>query len=149
MTLPSTAAAPVNTTTLHQDFADISPLLAVRTSEDGLVRIPIQQRGIKPRKGIPAADKCCDRQATVRINCRESKSRAQHVCQEVLAEDRVERYGSFLSIRLRGWKGATLVKLFDRVGRGILLTHTLGRTFLSEACAVLARVRTIKPVLDR
>jgi hypothetical protein len=25
MTLPSTAAAPVNTTALHQDFADISP----------------------------------------------------------------------------------------------------------------------------
>ncbi len=76
----------------------------------------------------------------MRINCRESKIRAQHLCQEVLAED--------LSIRLRGWKGATLIKLFDRVGRGILLTHA-GRTFLSEARAVLARVRTIKPVLDR
>src|SRR6266446_4232610 len=95
------------------------PLLAVRTAEAGLVRIPLHHVNcINPREGIPAGDECCDRLATVRINCRESKSRAQHLCQEVLAEDRVGRYGSFLSIRLRGWKGATLIKLFDRVGRG-------------------------------
>jgi hypothetical protein len=35
MTLPSTAATPVNKTP-HQDFADIFPLLAVRTAEAGL-----------------------------------------------------------------------------------------------------------------
>jgi len=122
---------------------------AVRTAKAGLDRIPLPPRKcINPREAIPAGDECCDRLATARIICRESKSRAQHLCQEVLAEDRVERYGSFLSIRLRGRKGATLIKLFDRVGRGILLTHT-GRTFLSEARAALARVRTIKPVLDR
>jgi DNA-binding transcriptional LysR family regulator len=38
------------------------------------------------------------------------------------------------------------VKLFDRVGRGIVLTHT-GRTFLSEARAVLARARSAEQAL--
>ena len=38
------------------------------------------------------------------------------------------------------------VKLFDRVGRGIALTHT-GRAFLAEARAVLARARAAEQVL--
>jgi ABC-type molybdenum transport system ATPase subunit/photorepair protein PhrA len=38
MTLPSTAATPANKT-LHQDFADIFSLLAVRKAEAGLVWI--------------------------------------------------------------------------------------------------------------
>jgi DNA-binding transcriptional LysR family regulator len=38
------------------------------------------------------------------------------------------------------------VKLFDRVGRGIVLTHA-GRTFLAEARAVLARARGAEQVL--
>jgi len=38
------------------------------------------------------------------------------------------------------------IKLFDRVGRGIVLTHT-GRTFLSEARAVLARARAAEQAL--
>jgi len=38
------------------------------------------------------------------------------------------------------------IKLFDRVGRGIVLTHT-GRTFLTEARAVLARARAAEQVL--
>jgi DNA-binding transcriptional LysR family regulator len=38
------------------------------------------------------------------------------------------------------------IKLFDRVGRGIVLTHT-GRTFLAEARAVLARAHGAEQVL--
>ena len=38
------------------------------------------------------------------------------------------------------------IKLFDRVGRGIVLTHT-GRTFLGEARAVLGRARGAEQVL--
>ena len=38
------------------------------------------------------------------------------------------------------------IKLFDRIGRGIVLTHT-GRTFLSEARAVLARARSAEQTL--
>jgi DNA-binding transcriptional LysR family regulator len=38
------------------------------------------------------------------------------------------------------------IKLFDRVGRGIVLTHT-GRTFLAEARAVLARARAAEQTL--
>ena len=38
------------------------------------------------------------------------------------------------------------IKLFDRVGRGIALTHT-GRTFLAEARAVLKRARDAEQVL--
>jgi DNA-binding transcriptional LysR family regulator len=38
------------------------------------------------------------------------------------------------------------IRLFDRVGRGIVLTHT-GRTFLGEARAVLARARGAEHVL--
>ena len=38
------------------------------------------------------------------------------------------------------------IKLFDRVGRGIVLTHT-GRTFLPEARAVLARAHGAEQVL--
>src|ERR1700760_2819951 len=38
------------------------------------------------------------------------------------------------------------ITLFDRVGRGIVLTHT-GRTFLSEARAVLARARSAEQAL--
>src|SRR5258706_661034 len=131
MTLPSTATAPANKT-LHQDFADISPSsLFVRPRPVWSGSHYLHVNCINPREGIPAGDECCDRLATVRINCRESKSRAQHLCQEVLAEVRVGRYGSFLSIRLRGWKGATLIKLFDRVGGDILLTHA-GRTSLAR-----------------
>src|SRR5579871_118125 len=39
------------------------------------------------------------------------------------------------------------IKLFDRVGRGIVLTHT-GRTFLTEARAVLARARAAEQTLQ-
>src|ERR1700681_2510110 len=39
------------------------------------------------------------------------------------------------------------IKLFDRVGRGIVLTQT-GRDFLNEARAVLARARAAAQVLD-
>src|SRR6185437_1510654 len=39
------------------------------------------------------------------------------------------------------------VKLFDRIGRGIALTHT-GRDFLVEARAVLARTRAAAQVLS-
>jgi len=38
------------------------------------------------------------------------------------------------------------IKLFDRIGRGIVLTHS-GRTFLSEARAVLARARSAEQTL--
>lgn len=38
------------------------------------------------------------------------------------------------------------VKLFDRIGRGIVLTHT-GRSFLSEARAVLARAHSAEQAL--
>ena len=38
------------------------------------------------------------------------------------------------------------IRLFDRVGRGIVLTHA-GRTFLAEARAVLARARGAEQVL--
>jgi DNA-binding transcriptional LysR family regulator len=38
------------------------------------------------------------------------------------------------------------IKLFDRIGRGIVLTHT-GCTFLSEARAVLARARSAEQTL--
>jgi len=38
------------------------------------------------------------------------------------------------------------VKLFDRVGRGIVLTHT-GRSFLAEARAVLTRARSAEQAL--
>src|SRR5271170_5768428 len=38
------------------------------------------------------------------------------------------------------------VKLFDRIGRGIVLTHT-GRSFLSEARAVLARAHGAEQTL--
>jgi DNA-binding transcriptional LysR family regulator len=38
------------------------------------------------------------------------------------------------------------IKLFDRIGRGIVLTHT-GRTFLLEARAVLARARSAEQAL--
>jgi DNA-binding transcriptional LysR family regulator len=38
------------------------------------------------------------------------------------------------------------IKLFDRIGRGIVLTHT-GRTFLTEARAVLARAHSAEQVL--
>jgi DNA-binding transcriptional LysR family regulator len=39
------------------------------------------------------------------------------------------------------------IKLFDRVGRGIVLTHT-GRTFLTDARAVLARARAAEQTLQ-
>src|SRR6516165_9200495 len=58
-------------------------LLAVRTSEAGKVRIHYPHLScINPRQGIPDEDECCDRKATVPINCRESKSRTQHVCRD-------------------------------------------------------------------
>ena len=39
------------------------------------------------------------------------------------------------------------IKLFDRIGRGIVLTQT-GRDFLNEAREVVARVKTAAQVLD-
>src|ERR1700723_3806499 len=39
------------------------------------------------------------------------------------------------------------IKLFDRIGRGIVLTQT-GRDFLGEARAVLARAKAAAQVLD-
>jgi len=43
-------------------------------------------------------------------------------------------------------EGRYRIKLFDRVGRGIMLTHG-GRTFLSEARAVLARAHSAEQAL--
>jgi DNA-binding transcriptional LysR family regulator len=53
---------------------------------------------------------------------------------------------SAASAAIAALEGRYGVKLFDRVGRGIVLTHT-GRTFLAEARAVLARAHAAEQVL--
>ncbi|HWX57452.1 LysR family transcriptional regulator [Bradyrhizobium sp.] len=53
---------------------------------------------------------------------------------------------SATSAAIAALEGRYGVKLFDRVGRGIVLTHT-GRMFLSEARAVLARAYGAEQVL--
>jgi len=53
---------------------------------------------------------------------------------------------SATSAAIAALEGRYGVKLFDRVGRGIVLTHT-GRAFLTEARAVLARARGAEQVL--
>lgn len=53
---------------------------------------------------------------------------------------------SATSAAIAALEGRYGVKLFDRVGRGIVLTHE-GRTFLAEARAVLARAHAAEQVL--
>jgi DNA-binding transcriptional LysR family regulator len=53
---------------------------------------------------------------------------------------------SATSAAIAALEGRYGIKLFDRVGRGIVLTHT-GRTFLTEARAVLARARAAEQTL--
>jgi len=53
---------------------------------------------------------------------------------------------SATSAAIAALEGRYGVKLFDRVGRGIVLTHT-GRAFLTEARAVLSRARGAEQVL--
>ena len=67
----------------------------------------------------------------------------QHVTQ---AAGELNLTQSATSAAIAALEGRYGVKLFDRVGRGIVLTHT-GRTFLSEARAVLARARAAEQVL--
>jgi DNA-binding transcriptional LysR family regulator len=67
----------------------------------------------------------------------------QHVTQ---AAGELNLTQSATSAAIAALEGRYGVKLFDRVGRGIVLTHT-GRTFLAEARAVLARARAAEQVL--
>jgi len=67
----------------------------------------------------------------------------QHVTQ---AAKELNLTQSATSAAIAALEGRYGVKLFDRVGRGIVLTHT-GRTFLAEARAVLARARDAEQVL--
>src|SRR5215472_5152401 len=53
---------------------------------------------------------------------------------------------SATSAAIAALEGRYGIKLFDRVGRGIVLTHT-GRTFLTEARGVLARARAAEQTL--
>jgi DNA-binding transcriptional LysR family regulator len=53
---------------------------------------------------------------------------------------------SATSAAIAALEGRYGIKLFDRVGRGIVLTHT-GRTFLAEARAVLTRARAAEQTL--
>jgi DNA-binding transcriptional LysR family regulator len=53
---------------------------------------------------------------------------------------------SATSAAIAALEGRYGVKLFDRIGRGIVLTH-IGRTFLAEARAVLARAHGAEQVL--
>src|ERR1700758_4172404 len=53
---------------------------------------------------------------------------------------------SATSAAIAALEGRYGIKLFDRVGRGIMLTHT-GRTFLCEARAVLARAHSAEQAL--
>jgi DNA-binding transcriptional LysR family regulator len=53
---------------------------------------------------------------------------------------------SATSAAIAALEGRYGIRLFDRVGRGVVLTHT-GRTFLAEARAVLARARDAEQVL--
>jgi DNA-binding transcriptional LysR family regulator len=67
----------------------------------------------------------------------------QHVTQ---AARELNLTQSATSAAIAALEGRYGVKLFDRVGRGIVLTHT-GRIFLSEARAVLARAYGAEQVL--
>jgi DNA-binding transcriptional LysR family regulator len=67
----------------------------------------------------------------------------QHVTQ---AARELNLTQSATSAAIAALEGRYGVKLFDRVGRGIVLTHT-GRIFLSEARAVLARAHGAEQVL--
>jgi DNA-binding transcriptional LysR family regulator len=67
----------------------------------------------------------------------------QHVTQ---AASELHLTQSATSAAIAALEGRYGVKLFDRVGRGIVLTHT-GRTFLVEARAVLARAHAAENVL--
>jgi DNA-binding transcriptional LysR family regulator len=67
----------------------------------------------------------------------------QHVTQ---AAGELNLTQSATSAAIAALEGRYDVKLFDRVGRGIVLTHT-GRTFLPEARAVLARAYSAEQTL--
>jgi DNA-binding transcriptional LysR family regulator len=67
----------------------------------------------------------------------------QHVTQ---AARELNLTQSATSAAIAALEGRYGVKLFDRVGRGIVLTH-MGRTFLGEARAVLARAHAAEQVL--
>jgi DNA-binding transcriptional LysR family regulator len=67
----------------------------------------------------------------------------QHVTQ---AARELNLTQSATSAAIAALEGRYGIKLFDRVGRGIVLTHT-GRAFLTEARAVLARSRGAEQVL--
>lgn len=67
----------------------------------------------------------------------------QHVTQ---AARELNLTQSATSAAIAALEGRYGVKLFDRVGRGIVLTHT-GRAFLTEARTVLARARGAEQVL--
>ena len=67
----------------------------------------------------------------------------QHVTQ---AARELNLTQSATSAAIAALEGRYGVKLFDRVGRGIVLTHT-GRAFLAEARAVLSRARGAEQVL--
>jgi DNA-binding transcriptional LysR family regulator len=67
----------------------------------------------------------------------------QHVTQAALELNLTQSATSAAIAALEGRYG---IKLFDRVGRGIVLTHT-GRTFLPEARAVLARAHSAEQAL--
>src|ERR1700751_4396677 len=67
----------------------------------------------------------------------------QHVTQAARELNLTQAATSAAVAALEGRYG---VRLFDRVGRGIVLTHT-GRTFLSEARAVLARAHGAEQML--
>jgi DNA-binding transcriptional LysR family regulator len=67
----------------------------------------------------------------------------QHVTQ---AARELNLTQSATSAAIAALEGRYGVKLFDRVGRGIVLTHT-GRAFLTEARAVLARARGAEQML--
>ncbi|MGY4420917.1 DNA-binding transcriptional LysR family regulator [Bradyrhizobium sp. JR6.1] len=67
----------------------------------------------------------------------------QHVTQ---AAHELNLTQSATSAAIAALEGRYGVKLFDRVGRGIVLTH-MGRCFLNEARAVLARAHAAEQVL--
>src|ERR1700759_2079679 len=67
----------------------------------------------------------------------------QHVTQAALELNLTQSATSAAIAALEGRYG---VKLFDRLGRGMMLTHT-GRTFLPEARAVLARAHSAEQAL--
>ncbi len=67
----------------------------------------------------------------------------QHVTQAARELNLTQSATSAAVAALEGRYG---IKLFDRIGRGIVLTQT-GRTFLGEARAVLATVRTAEQAL--